>query len=76
MAVPSADPDDLARFGANVRSARERLGLSQMDASLKLDVHVTQLARIETGKRNPSLSTIVKIARGLEVEPSVLLAGL
>jgi transcriptional regulator with XRE-family HTH domain len=39
-------------------------------------LHQTEIARIEKGTRNPGLETIAKVARGLGVPASELLAGI
>ncbi len=64
-----------ARFGANLRWARERAGISQ--ETLANDAHVDRAAIsvFERGKRNPNLRTLLRIARALELPPGVLLRG-
>lgn len=37
---------------------------------------VSARARIESGKRKPTLGTIFKLARGLDVPPAELFAGI
>jgi len=37
-------------------------------------LHQNMIGLLERGKRNPSLETVVKLARGLEVHPSRLFA--
>ncbi|MEW6072927.1 MAG: helix-turn-helix transcriptional regulator [Planctomycetota bacterium] len=73
----SGQPDDYrATFGRNLKAARNRRGLSQMDLGRELDIHVTAIARLETGNRDPRLATIIKLARGLHVRPAELLDGI
>lgn len=67
---------ELRRFGDNVRSARLKAGMSQMDLGLRCEVHPTVIARIETAKREPRLTTITKLARGLDVPAAQLMKGL
>jgi transcriptional regulator with XRE-family HTH domain len=64
-----------ARFGANLRWARERAGVSQ--EALANDAHVDRAAIsvFERGKRNPNLRTLLRLARSLELPPGVLLRG-
>lgn len=69
-------PADLRSFAANLRAVREEQGMSQMDLGLRCNVHPTVIARIETAKREPRLTTITKLARGLGVPASRLLRGL
>jgi transcriptional regulator with XRE-family HTH domain len=63
------------RFGANVRQAREGRDWTQEDLSDKTNLAVVQVSRIERGKREIRLSTLVRLLDGLEVAPGVLLSG-
>ena len=60
-------------FGANVRSARSQLGLSQEDLALEVDIDRTYISGIERGIRNPSLDVIVRLAEHLKTTSSKLL---
>jgi transcriptional regulator with XRE-family HTH domain len=65
-----------ARFGVNLRWARERAGISQ--EALANDAHVDRAAIsvFERGRRNPNLRTLLRLARALEVPPGMLLRGM
>ena len=65
-----------ARFGANMRSAREATGLSQEKFAQQAGVHRTYIGSLERGKHSPSLWTIVRIARELGVPAQSLLDGI
>ena len=56
-----------------VRELRERAGLSQEELADLANVHRTYIGGIERGERNPTLTTIHKIARALRVHPPRLL---
>jgi transcriptional regulator with XRE-family HTH domain len=73
MEAPAAD---LRSFATNLRAVREEQGMSQMDLGLRCNVHPTVIARIETAKREPRLTTITKLARGLGVPAAALMRGL
>lgn len=68
--------DPLKTFGLNVRAARDRRGWTQEDLSAVTKLAVVQVSRIERGKREIRLSTLVRLLDGLEVEPDTLLKGL
>ena len=70
---PRARP--LAAFGLNVRQRREALGLSQIKAAEKADLDPTYISGIERGVRNPSLLSIVRVAKALGVTMSELCEG-
>lgn len=63
------------QLGANIRRIRRAAGLSQIDLSDRCGLHFTEISRLERGVRDARLSTIVKLARGLDVAPADLLAG-
>ena len=63
------------QLGANVRRARHDAGLSQMALADRCGLHFTEISRLELADRDPRLTTILKVARGLDVTPSELLDG-
>jgi transcriptional regulator with XRE-family HTH domain len=63
----------MADLGANLREARERLGLTQEQVAQRSGVHVTEVSRIEGGKRDPQVSTVRRLAEAVEVKPGQLL---
>jgi transcriptional regulator with XRE-family HTH domain len=65
-----------AAFAENLRRTRTRLGLSQERLASVCALHRTEISLLERGEREPRLSTIVRLARGLGVPPSALLDGL
>lgn len=62
-----------AAFGRRVRQLRNERGLSQDALARATDVHTTMIGRLERGVREPRLSTILRVAYGLDVEPGELL---
>jgi transcriptional regulator with XRE-family HTH domain len=60
-------------LGANLKAARRRLGLTQEQVAHRSGVHATEVSRIEAGKRDPQVSTLLKLAKALEVSPGQLL---
>jgi transcriptional regulator with XRE-family HTH domain len=59
-------------FGQRLRELRAQHGLSQDDLAHKTDVHPTAIGRLERGSREPRLTTILRIARGLDMRPGEL----
>ena len=68
--------EPLDHFAANLRRLRTAAGFSQIDLADRCEMHFTEISRLERGQRNPRLSTIVRLARGLSVAPAELLAGM
>jgi transcriptional regulator with XRE-family HTH domain len=52
----------------NIKRFRGRIGLSQMDLALALDISITFLSDIETGKKWVSARTLAQIAKALRIE--------
>ena len=65
--------DPAARFGANLRWARQRAKLSQEALALQAKVDRAAISIYEHGRREPNLRTILKLARALELPPATLL---
>lgn len=63
----------LIEFGKNLKKVREETGFTQERLAYESELSLSQIARIETGKTNPTLCTIVVIAKTLNIEPSLLL---
>ena len=54
-------------FGLRVRALREQTGLSQERFADAIRVGRSHMGKIETGKANPTLEIIVRIAGGLRI---------
>ena len=65
----------LAAFGLNVRKRRESLDLTQLEAAERADLDPTYISGIERGVRNPSLVSIARVAKALDITVSELCAG-
>jgi transcriptional regulator with XRE-family HTH domain len=75
MPAPRLD-DPRTAFVANLRVAREHAGLTQEALGHRADFHPTEVNRIERGRRNPGLLTIIRLAKALDIPASELLRGL
>lgn len=63
-------------LGSRLRERREGLGLSQEDVAHMSAMHVSNYGKLERGKANPNLHTLLRIASVLEVDPGLLISGL
>jgi transcriptional regulator with XRE-family HTH domain len=63
------DEQGLAAFAEKLKEVRKARNETQESLSNKSGVTLSQIARIETVKINPSLSTIFALARALKVKP-------
>ena len=57
-----------------LRQERERLGYSQMTLAYESGVSQNMITYIETGKRTPTLNTLLKLCTAMKIDPSVLFA--
>ena len=61
-----------AQLGAAIRKRRLSLGLSQEEFAEKIDCHRNFIGRLERGEQNPTVDTLVRIARALRCKISDL----
>ncbi|WP_410479286.1 helix-turn-helix domain-containing protein [Pedobacter nototheniae] len=61
------------QFGDNLQRIRHSKGLSLRALAANCDIDDSKISKIENGKFNIKLSTIIELAKGLEVSPTVLL---
>ena len=62
-------------FAFNVKRLRRERGWSQAELAAKVGSHVNHINRVEGGKYNPSLDTIIKLANVFEVPVDYLISG-
>lgn len=60
-------------FGRVLRRLRQRKGLTQEVLGLEADLRRTFVSILELGQQQPTLTTILKLAKVLEVRPSKIL---
>lgn len=59
--------DELKLLGISIRLWREKKRLSQEELSFNANIHRTYLSQLELGKRNPSYTTLLKLAKALSI---------
>jgi transcriptional regulator with XRE-family HTH domain len=62
------DRQGLQAFADQLKKVRKQKKMTQEDLAYQSDLSLGQIARIETARINPTLSTVFKIARTMEVE--------
>ena len=63
-----------AALGRTVRDIRKKHGVSQEELGHRAGVDRTYVGGIERGEKNPTFETFGRLAKGLGVPPSKLLA--
>ncbi|WP_074733363.1 helix-turn-helix domain-containing protein [Halobacillus karajensis] len=60
-------------FGKHLKSVRLELGFSQEELAFRAGLDPTYISGVETGKRNPTITTVYQIAGALEISAQELL---
>lgn len=72
MATGPSSASILKAFGLALRARREALQLSQEELGFRSAVHRTYISELERGLKNPSLTTLQKLATALETTKATL----
>lgn len=70
----SASPAFQLALGLAVKARREELKLTQEQLDNNTELHQRWISNVETGKRNPSYGSLRRLAAGLDLTASELLA--
>lgn len=60
-------------FGSHLKKLREQKGYSLLDLDYRCDLNESNISKIENGKVDIRLSTIIELAKGLGIKPEELL---
>jgi transcriptional regulator with XRE-family HTH domain len=69
-----APPAFQVALGLAVKDRRIELDLTQEELANGTDLHQRWISNVETGKRNPSYGSLRRLAAGLDLDASELLA--
>lgn len=61
------------KFGDRLKIARESLKFTQEELASMCDLSGCAISHFETGNRDPSLKSIIKICQGLNCKPNNLI---
>lgn len=70
------EPEPKAIVGRNIKAAREAAGLTQEELADRAGMHTMEISRYERGVRDLRMSTVARLADGLEIPAAVLVDGL
>ena len=62
----------IERLGQHIKELRKKKGISQIDLAYDCDFEKQNMRRIEAGKTNPTIKTLLKIAKALNISISEL----
>ena len=71
-----AAKDDLVALGREIRRRRKAISLSQEQLAEQADLHRNYVGFLERGERNPSFTTVMKLARSLGVSAAELMGNI
>lgn len=63
-----SDEDFIKKVGLQIKKLRKEQKLTQLDLAIKSNMEENALQRIETGRTNPTLKTLLKITTALNVK--------
>jgi len=58
----------LVRIGMNIRKIRDKKGISQQDLAASCNFEKSNMSRIEAGRTNLTIGTLLKISEALQVK--------
>lgn len=70
MSLTKQEKKYMKQLGAHIVSIRKKKGLKQKELSDLLDMDDGSLRRIESGRTNPTTTTLINFAKALKVEMS------
>lgn len=63
----------LQEFGKRLKELRKERKLSTRKFAEQAEMAHSSVGRFETGKGNPTLTTLIKIAKALDINPCILI---
>lgn len=64
----------LTKLGKTIRQARIKKKLTLLELEVLTGISEGGISKIENGKKNFAITTLIKLAKGLEIPPSELLS--
>ena len=67
MGLSKDEKEFIKKLGKRIVSLRKEKNMKQIDLAVEINIEDSALRRIESGRTNPTLKTLLRIAGGLEV---------
>ncbi|TCC99102.1 XRE family transcriptional regulator [Pedobacter frigidisoli] len=58
----------LKNIGQRIKELRKQQGMPQIELAVELNYEKSNMSRLESGRVNPRVSTLLKVAQALNVE--------
>jgi transcriptional regulator with XRE-family HTH domain len=72
MTLTKEEKTFIKNLGGRIVALRKEKKLKQIDLAIKINIEDSALRRIESGRTNPTLKTLLRIAEGLEIDFKIL----
>lgn len=59
--------ETLTKFGDRLKTLRTKKGFTLEQLAFEADIELSQVHRVEKGKTNPTLTTLIALAKGLGI---------
>lgn len=73
MGKPITHRHILEKFGNKMQEVRKSKGVTQEELAARLSMHRTYIGLVERGERNPTIRTLYKIVKALDIKASDIL---
>jgi transcriptional regulator with XRE-family HTH domain len=70
--INNNDKKALKKFGLHLAKLRKQKELSLREMASNCDIDNSKIAKIEKGRVNVTLTTIIELAKGLNIQPKEL----
>ncbi|MES2448767.1 MAG: helix-turn-helix transcriptional regulator [Bacteroidota bacterium] len=58
----------LKKIGQRIKDLRKEKGMPQIELAVELNYEKSNMSRLESGRINPRISTLYKVAKALDIE--------
>ena len=73
--MPTIHSDLLSRLASNIRTLRKQRGMTREELAASTDIDAQMIKRIESGRANPALVVLSRLATALTMSLSLLVGG-
>ena len=68
MSINKEEEDFIKNLGKRIVALRKEKNIKQIELATRVNIEDSALRRIESGRTNPTIKTLLRIAEGLEVD--------
>lgn len=72
MPLTKKEKEYIKKIGKRIVELREKQNLKQIDLAIKINIEDSALRRLESGRTNPTIKSLLRVAEGLNVDFSEL----